>query len=493
MGTYELEKKVQLYIEKNRMIQSGDRILVGVSGGADSVCLLMILKELSEKLDFSLYVLHVHHGVRAEADTDAWYVEKLCQSLDIPFYLEKVSMLAYARKNKLSEEEAGRVLRYELFAKYREKLNCQHVAVAHHGNDRAETMLFNLFRGSGLQGLTSIRPVRDEIIRPLLCLTRDEIEGYLQEKHMLYCEDITNLSDEYTRNKIRHNVIPYAEKEICEQAVSHMSETAEQLMEIQSYLERETWKAFKDCVQPAKSEEVLDRHLTKVCIELSRFGTYDIVLQKRILLLCLEKLTPHRKDITSAHIAGILNLLQAEGTASIQLPYKLEARKQYDVLYLGERQDKEREKGAEIVLLDKGDACRASDEQETMVECFLEDLGLLKLWLIEDCDEVASLRQNIPKNQYTKCFDYDKISSAVVVRTRRVGDYIICDKDAHQKSIKEYMINEKIPSHERDYMWLLAEGSHVLWIPGYRISEYYKIDKNTKRILKVQIQEENHA
>lgn len=484
MGTYELEKKIQQYIEKNEMIRHGDCILVGVSGGADSVCLLLVLQELSKKLDFSLAVLHVNHGVRKEAGQDAAYVEDLCERLGIPFYLEKVDMIAYAKEQKLSEEEAGRLLRYELFTKYRDKLRCQCVAVAHHGNDRAETMLFNLFRGTGIGGLTSIRPVREEIIRPLLCLSRDEIEKYLEEKGVAYCEDQTNLSDAYTRNKIRHHIVDYAQKEICDQLVTRMSDTADQLLEIQNYLEKETLKAYESCVREAYEE---------IQIVISAFITYDIVLQKRILLTCLEKMTPHRKDITSAHIKGILGLLQSQGTVVVQLPYDLEARKQYDLLYLCKRQKNPGETRQAIVIFDKEDSERILGDGKGLIDFYLENLGSLRCELIADAEKVSDLHDNIPKNQYTKCFDYDKISSTVVVRTRQVGDYILCDSKMHRKSIKEYMINEKIPSQERDSMWLMAEGNHVLWIPGYRISEYYKIDKNTKRILKVQIQEENNA
>lgn len=484
MGTYELERKIQLYIEKNEMIRPGDHVLVGVSGGADSVCLLFVLHELSRKMGFSISVLHVNHGVRVEAAEDAAYVKSLCEKIEIPFYLEKVDMIAYAKEHKLSEEEAGRLLRYDLFAKYMDKLHCEHVAVAHHGNDRAETMLFNLFRGTGIQGLTSIRPVREDIIRPLLCLDRKEIEEYLKEKKVSYCEDKTNFSDAYTRNKIRHHIIDYAKEEICDQLVAHMNDTAEQLSEIQDYLAKETQKAYDKCVREQDGE---------IKIAIPVFTAYDIVLQKRILLLCLEQMTPHRKDITSAHIKGILNLLESQKTAAIQLPYQLEARKQYDSLYLCQRKESQGERRREIVILDKEDCPDDMANGSSLSDIYLEDLGFLTYELITDAEKVSHLRDNIPKNQYTKCFDYDKISSAVVVRTRLVGDYILCDSKMHKKSIKEYMINEKIPSHERDLKWLLAEGNHVLWIPGYRISEYYKIDKNTKRILKVQIQEENNA
>ena len=169
-------QKVKKYIIQHQMIMQGDFVAAGVSGGADSVCMLYLLKQLQKDIPYRLTAVHVNHQVREDADADASYVKKLCDKMEIPCYLKKVDMREYARQHKLSSEEAGRVLRYQAFKEVlHEQKESRHgkIAVAHNANDRAETMLFHMFRGSGLAGVGSIRPVRDQIIRPVLCLTRE--------------------------------------------------------------------------------------------------------------------------------------------------------------------------------------------------------------------------------------------------------------------------------------------------------------------------------
>lgn len=232
--------KVRAYIAKHQMISDGDTVAAGVSGGADSVCMLYMLRKLAEEIPFRLIVVHVHHGVRSDAQEDADYVKRLCEEWNIPFFLKRVDMAGYAKEMRLTPEEAGRELRYQAFE---EALNgecapCK-IAVAHNRNDRAETMLFHLFRGSGLRGLGSIRPVRERIIRPLLCLERAEIEAYLSEKGLACCMDSTNNDDTYTRNKIRHHILPYVEEHICRNAVAHIGEAAEVLAQTDVFVNKQ--------------------------------------------------------------------------------------------------------------------------------------------------------------------------------------------------------------------------------------------------------------
>ena len=219
-----LLQKVTEYNKKYSMLQKGDSVLVGLSGGADSVCLLYILKELAEKLHFSVYALHVNHGIRGmEADADEQFAANLCNKLEVPFVSIKEDILDYAEKNRVSLEEGGRIVRYAAFERMKQEWGCTKIALAHHANDSAETMLFHLFRGGKLGGLAGIPPVREHIIRPLLCCNRKEIEGWLEERNISYCTDVSNFSEEYTRNKIRHRILAYAEEEINPKAVLHKS------------------------------------------------------------------------------------------------------------------------------------------------------------------------------------------------------------------------------------------------------------------------------
>ena len=215
-----LEKQVKEYCDRHQMLERGDRVVLGVSGGADSVCLLFVLLALRRELDLQLHVVHVNHGIRIEAGEDAAYVSALCEAHQVPFYLYEKDIPALAKEWSCSEEEAGRRVRYEAFEEVLRQQCCQKIAVAHNSNDRAETMLFHLFRGTGLTGLAGIRPVRGQIIRPLLCVDRAQIETYLTEKQISYRHDATNDCDDYTRNKIRHHILPYAEQEIVKGSVA---------------------------------------------------------------------------------------------------------------------------------------------------------------------------------------------------------------------------------------------------------------------------------
>lgn len=473
---------VKEYIEKNRMICSGDKILIGVSGGADSVCLLRILLELSKDLGFQIGAVHVNHQIRKEAVEDATFVQALCRELGIPCEIKSVDVVAYARKNHLSSEEAGRILRYQIFEEKIKTESYNKVAVAHHADDNAETMLLNLFRGTGLSGLTGIKAVRDEVIRPLLCLSRQNIEEYLEQIGQPYCIDATNQTDYYTRNKVRNHILPYIQKEIAPQVVTRMNETAMQLTELREFLERQTDQYYESCV---KFEEKSEAYI----VDLDFLMHLDSVIQKEIFLRCLEKLTPHKKDITSRHINALMELCDSDYGKELHLPYQIQVKKIYNQLMFSK--------------VEKGDLDSVDTKKNENYELSHDQLDRLKEQpMFVDWNQMMQFQlrvfagdagQNIPRNEYTKWFDYDKIRSSVAFRNRMEGDYFTFDSDGHRKTLKSYMINEKIPRDKREKMCVIAEGSHILWLPGYRISEYYKVDQGTRHILEICIQEDKNG
>mgnify|MGYP001036211835 CR=1 FL=1 len=494
--------KVKKFMEKYHMIEARDVVAVGVSGGADSVCLLHLLWKMQQEIGFRMLVVHVDHSVRAEAVQDAAYVASLCRKLAVPFYLRKVDMNGYALQEKLSPEEAGRLLRYQAFEEVLEEQRQEgesgKIAVAQNSNDRAETMLFHLFRGSGIKGLSSIQPVRESVIRPVLCLERTEIAHYLLENQLSYCKDQTNDEDDHTRNRIRHHILPYAEREVCLGAVAHMGQLAEILLETEGYLDRQTRRLYEKYVQEINPEEIGRSYrpeMAGVCVESAELLQEDCVLYKRVLLACMERLTPYRKDITGQHIADLVQLLTKEGSKEIDLPYGIRAYKEYDRLYLV-REARKAAKAEKMTyqaagngkLIEEKSREKASGmvyQMKPPMEIFLPGEGTFAITLLEKESGFFEKEENIPQNRYTKWFDYDKITTSLLLRTRRQGDYLTIDAAMHTKSVKQYMINEKIPKMQRDRMHLLVDGSHVLWVPGYRISQHYKVDESTERILQV--------
>ncbi len=468
------------------MLEPHDKVVLGVSGGADSVCLLFVLLEYAREMPLELSVVHVNHGIRQEAEQDAAFVRELCAKHGPAYFQENADVAALAEEWRVSEEEAGRIVRYRAFERVAKETGATKIAVAHNSNDNAETLLFHLFRGSGIRGLGGIRPVREGIIRPLLCLERKEIEAFLQELGVAHCEDRTNSGDDYTRNRIRHHILPYAEAEVSGGVVASMGRTARILRETEDYLERQTHEALKRCA--AETD-------TGYCLETEAFRKEDPVLQKRMLNQLLTELAPGKKDISYVHVQDMQKLFDSEGNRSINLPFGIRARREYGRVFL--------EKGAA--------SARVNGNARGETEAFTADIGLEELKGLQTREEesmtitvpetglcmkfkVFSYKKGmkVPQNQYTKWFDYDKIDKSLSIRNRREGDYLsIRDGDGRlcHKSLKKYMVTAKIPAGLRSRMPVLAMEEHVLWLPGYRISEYFKITDNTEHVLQVQCPE----
>lgn len=449
-----VEKRVFSYIEETGMLSAGERVVAGVSGGADSVCLLELLWEYRKRTLFELAVVHVNHGLRQDASEDAAYVEELCHERGIPFFLYQVDVRRVASEEKCSSEDAGRRLRYRVFETAAKLFGADKTAVAHNSNDCAETLLFHLFRGSGLKGLRGILPVREQVIRPLLCLEREQIEAYLTAKGIKWRTDSTNAEDTYARNRIRHHILPFAEKELFSGAVERLCRTAELLSETEDYLAVQTRRALAYALADSRGTPAV-----RLAVDVGRVLEQAPVIRRRMLLSMAEELSPTGKDISAVHIRDMLTLFEQEGNRSITLPMGITARREYDTVVLEKRGKKE----------------------------------ALPPQLLPEMDFSVFFRENgqeVPTNQYTKWLDYDKMREPPTLRFRQTGDYLtIADAKGQiiHKSLKDYMVTEKIPRSLRDTIPVLAEGSHVIWLVGYRISEYYKIDRNTKRVLQVKL------
>ena len=465
------------------MLKASDRVVVGVSGGADSVCLFLLLLEYAKRVPLSLAVVHVNHGIRREAGEDALYVENLCRSKGVLFRLINADVVGLARAEGCSEEDAGRRVRYHAFCQTAKQLGGARIAVAHNSNDNAETMLFHLFRGSGIQGLGGIAPVRGQIIRPILCLERREVEAYLRNVPIRWCEDATNEGDAYRRNRIRHHILPYAEREVAAEAVAHMNNTARLLQETEAYLERQTQDAFVQCAKPAADggDGMQAGDTGGFRIDIPRFLRYHVVIQKRMILETLKRLSPTGKDIAAVHVADTLALALSGGNRSISLPFGIRASRQYDGLILERAAKRD---SSHLPLRDW--PLRVSLGEEIFRNPFVygrEDWGKIEVRAF-----YIKKGQEVPLKRYTKWFDYDKIKECITVRFRQQGDFLTIIDGAGEiihKSVKKYMITEKIPRQMRDEIPVVAEGSHVLWLAGWRMSASFQVDGSTKRIVQI--------
>ena len=450
-------KKVAAFVAEYEMIKEQDRVIAGISGGADSVCLLLMLLELRKNISFDIVAVHVNHGLRGdEALRDEHYVKVLCENYQIPLEIYHKDVELFAQKRKKSLEEAGRYARIEAFQQAVAKYKGTKIALAHHMNDNAETMLMNLARGSGLAGLTGIRPVNGITIRPLLCLERQEIESFLVSRKISYCTDVTNGSDDYTRNRIRNHVLPFLEREVNEKTVSHMADTAEQILKIWEYMEEETEIYYKKVVE--KTEKGL-------LIKKSEYMGIPEVFQGPLLKLVLKKMAQREQDIHRIHILSLDELMEKQTGRKINLPYGIVAERCYEGIRILNEEKKEEHIVCEVIDFERESGLHINDQ--------VFSFEILK----------TDARQE--EKVYTKYFDYDIIKRTITLRTRRAGDYITIDGEGRKQKLKSFFINEKIPQEERDHILLLAEGSHVLWVIGYRRGHAYYVGPNTEKIVKI--------
>ena len=475
-----LIKKVQKQMEKQNMISANDRIIVGLSGGADSVCLLFMLRELSKELDFSIEAVHVEHGIRGEESRqDAVFAEELCKAVSIPCQSVSVNVPAFAKAKGLGLEEAARILRYEIFEKIAKEKNAK-IALAHHKNDNAETVLFQMVRGSSLSGLCGMQPIRKSetgviYIRPLLCLHRKEVETFLEQQGQTFCVDSTNQELEYSRNYIRNVILPNLCR-INTQAVSHIHETAEYLSEIRDFLNEQLQESWKEV---AVVEEDIQ-------LDVWKLKFLHIVLQKEIVYKAIGILAGGKKDISSVHVEQVLELIENQSGRETTLPNGIVAIKENTKIRIF-LSNKEREKNVQEIKV----------SSELLDEIFCKKAPFV-LFIGETGQSVEiSVFENkdfgveIPQKTYTKWFDYDKIKDGFCIRTRRSGDYLMYDVFGHRKKLKQYFIDEKIPVTKRDKIMILAKESQVLWVVGGRISEDMKVTEQTKVIIEITIKEED--
>lgn len=442
------------------MINKGEGIILGVSGGADSVCLLTVLNELKGLFNTELYVVHVNHGIRGiEADNDEKYVESLCSSMGIWFRAYRYDVPSLAEKNCLSEEEMGRNIRYDVFEKVREEVGASKIAVAHNSNDSVETILYNMCRGTGIKGVCGIPPVRGNVIRPIMCCSRNEIEEYLNTRNIRYKMDSTNLKGEYTRNKIRLELIPYISENINTRSQEHILNLAEQLSSIEKYINNESEKAYLQSVGEIEDEIRIDTGLLK---------QYPDIIRQEVIRRCIEKIAGKLKDITSGHISSVMELIDNITGKQVNLPYNIICENIYGYCRIRKRRSAVTHfKPIEVIVPG---------------EYILENGSKFILTLENSV--------NFMEKIYTKWFDYDRIKNAMQIRFRQNGDFLEVANGGHKK-LKSYFIDEKVPREQRDTVPLLSDGSHIIWIVGYRISEAYKITDSTKNVLKVQYIERN--
>lgn len=444
-----MQKYAQNAMEKFHMFPRNAKIIVGLSGGMDSVALLHLLCAMKGDFQWELTAVHIHHGLRGEAaDGDAAFAVAFCENLGVPCVVRQFDVKAEAKRRKLGEEETGRILRYEVFRELAGEEGF--IAVAHHQKDQAETLLMRLCRGTGLKGLVGMAPVRGNLCRPLLFCSRAEIETYCRKNGLEWREDASNLEEKYTRNKLRQKVLPILE-EINPKAVERMAETAEILALEEDFLEQQAEICYHAVKLPGP-EVALDRR---------RFLELHPAMGKRVLRKAMGEFLS--ADVSQVQIEALEDLLKKETGKSRDFLNGIHAENRYDALVLSVKKEK------------AAGYCYALP-LETRI--FIPEAGMsVTCWISNTYEKPTDT---------TKVFDAAFIAGELFCRSRKTGDFIALKQG--RKKIKDLFIDEKVPREERERLPLITVGGEVLWAVGLRISENHKPSETTEKYLYMKIE-----
>lgn len=298
-----MKQKVIETIRKYNLIEDGDKIVLGVSGGPDSISMLNILKEIKDEqiIKFEIYIAHINHMIREEAIDDEKYVEDYCNKNNIKCYIKRIDVVKIANDKKIGTEEAGRKARYEFFEEILKKTNSNKIAIAHNINDKIETIIMHLLRGSGLSGLKGIEPIRNnKFIRPLIECERSEIEQYCEKYELNPRIDKTNFENEYTRNKIRNIVIPYIKQEFNPNIVQTLSRLSDVAIEEIKYISKQTQKIYQQIL--------IEKEDRQIILNLKKFNEQEKIIKSQLILLTTKQLMGSTQGIEKIHIEDIIKL-----------------------------------------------------------------------------------------------------------------------------------------------------------------------------------------
>jgi tRNA(Ile)-lysidine synthase len=467
-----LEQRVLHFIRENHLVLSQHKLVVAVSGGSDSVCLLHILVKLREELDIRLHVAHLNHQLRGdESKADAQYVSELAHQLGIPATIEERDVKSHQAQHHISLEEAAREVRYAFLAEVAKSIGASQVAVGHTIDDHIETILMHLIRGTGTRGLCGLQPSTEwqlrqnenslTIIRPLLQISRQETANYCHDHKLSPRLDASNLSLSPLRNRIRHQLLPLL-KSYNPRVAEALLRTAQIATDDLAFLDEESARIWDKIAQEQEDTIILDKQ---------KFLELPPALKRHLLRVAIEKRLGTLKDIETRHIEGIMAALTKPAGRSINLPGGLSFSIEYNRYLLAPR------------------AAALSPFPKLEAEFPLKLPGETSLpgWHIEAT--ILSRGQMTEKNNdFTAYFDLDKTGDKLVVRSRQPGDRFQPLGLSQPKKLGEFMIDAKIPRAWRQRIPIVGSLSQILWVVGWRIDERVKITEETKKVLRLKFE-----
>jgi tRNA(Ile)-lysidine synthase len=455
-----LEIQVRQTIREFGMLAPGDHILVAVSGGADSSALVHSLLKLVSEFRLSLTIAHLNHRIRGvEGDADAEFVRQMSLNLGLPFVTEVIEVKQQALASKQNLEELARNLRYDFLRRTATQVGATRIAVGHNLNDQAETVLFRFFRGSGIEGLSAIHPVVDElIIRPLIGCSRDLIQDYLRQRNIRYCEDSTNKDLRYARNRIR-KLLPYIQARFNPQLLHTLSREAE--------LARETW-AFMESQASAAYRTLRSETDEGISINIPMILEFPPALQKHILRHALKECLGSLRGVGFVHIRNLLSLcISARSGDKIPLPHGGKAYRQFDSLILWNHSPKPTTEYTYVL--------------DVPGQCYVAEAGVLFRCVIDKTPSHSMMRQSVSHQAFLNA---DALPKQLRIRPRIPGDRY--GGSGHRK-VKKMLIDGKIPLLQRASLPMIVAGNDVLWIPGFRPAPNYAVKPDSENCLLIEM------
>jgi tRNA(Ile)-lysidine synthase len=457
MSLPDLINKVTLAIKKYSMLSGEEKILVGLSGGPDSVCLLYILNNLKDMFSLDLHAVYIDHGLRPEETiNEIEFCRKYCEKLSVPFITKVIDVKTYGKEHGLNKQDAARELRYKIFNEVFFDLKAQRIALGHTADDQLETFFMRFFRGSGPKGLSGIPPVRGNIIRPLIETERKDIEEFLDYQKSDYIIDSSNLKKDYLRNRLRLTFIPEIKK-----INPHIAQTFLRTMDIL----REEEKYFDIIVTKTLMKLITRKTDSRIELFLSPIEVMDKVILRRVLRRAIDE-TKGLRGMEFIHIESIIDLIKLGRQGDrLYLPKGLRVIKNYSTLII--TSESPQRLGAftlnvpgEVVLKESKAVIKASVMDRT------DDYG--------DGKAIA-------------LFDADKLVLPLTVRARKNGDFFYPMGFGKKKKLQDYFVDEKVPRDDRDSIPVIVSGNDIIWIAGYRGDERFKVSQDTKMFLKLEL------
>jgi len=454
-------KKVNQTIEKYKLLENGERVVVALSGGPDSMALLAILATIAKTLDLSLIVAHFNHGLRgAESDEDENFSRDLSEKMGLAFVSGKMDQ----RKGKkgLSPEDFYRRQRYDFLNKISDDYQAQKIALGHNLQDQAETVLLNILRGSGLEGLKGFLPMRDgKIIRPLIEISRREIISYLNEAGIPYRQDSSNENKRYLRNQVRSELIPYLKEKFNPKIEENLAQMAEILRLEDEFIRQNVDEVLKS--------SFIQRQQNLILLKLADINKLPPAMRLRLFKTLLESLNPAKNGFSFIHIKSLDNLAQkCESGKRVALPLGIEVRLEYDDL-----------------IMEKKKVCSKQMEYEYKMN--IPGAVYVKERKLTICSELTT-KENVDFSGKNKVYlDLDKIRQPLIIRNRRDGDWFQPMGMPGRQKMKTFFIDHKIPRCGRDKMILLVDQLSVVWIENMHLNDRVKITAETKNVLKLKI------